>query len=190
MVNGSYGSLGDRGKDQLRSWVQQGGVLIAVKNAVSAMNGMGLGNFKFRSISNSDSSKQRSYSDLSAERGAEELGGAIFEARIDTTHPLFYGYDKERIAIFKNDKLFLEPSSNGFANPIIYTKNPLLSGYISKSSLEGLQGSSAIGVGSSDQGRIIALTNDLNFRAFWLGTNRIFMNAVFFGGMINSGATR
>ncbi len=190
MVDGSYGALGDRGRDQLKNWVQQGGVIIAVKDAISAVNGMGLGNFKFRSISNSDSSTQKSYADLSAERGSEELGGAIFEARIDNTHPLFYGYDRNRIAIFKNDKLFLEPSSNGFANPIIYTNNPLLSGYISNNSLSSLRGSSAIGVGSAGRGRIIALTNDLNFRAFWMGTNRIFMNAVIFGSLINSGATR
>ena len=190
MVDGSYNAIGESGTDKLQAWVRNGGTLIAVKDAVSFVKRASMGNFEFRNGSRTDSAKQRSYADLSASRGAEQLGGSIFEIRADLTHPLFYGYDRERMAVFKNDRLFMEPAKNSFANPALYTSDPLLSGYVSENALERIKGSSAIGVSSMGSGRVIALTNDLNFRAFWLGTNRIFMNAVFFGPIISSGATR
>ena len=48
--------------------------------------------------------------------------------------------------------------------------------------------SAAIVVGGQGRGRIICFLGDLNFRAFWFGTNRLFANAVFFGNLINSDA--
>ena len=38
-------------------------------------------------------------------------------------------------------------------------------------------------------GRTICLSDNTNFRAFWYGTNKVLMNAVFFGHTIHSGAT-
>lgn len=190
MVDGSYGEISGTGIDKLKDWVRNGGILITVKRAVTFAANSGLGNFEFKKGSNSDSAVQKTYSKISAERGAQQLGGAIFEAKIDLTNPLFYGYTRENLALFKDDRLFMQPSKNGFANPAIYTQSPVLAGYISEENLELLKGSSAVGISRLGRGRIVAFTNDLNFRAFWRGTNRIFLNAVFLSPVISSGATR
>jgi hypothetical protein len=57
----------------------------------------------------------------------------------------------------------------------------LLSGYISEENLEALKGSSALSIRSIGRGKVIGFTDNTNFRAFWYGTNRLLMNALFFG---------
>ena len=191
MVNGNYSQPGNAGRDKIKNWLESGGNLIAVKEALSYLNSNGMGNFSFKNTSSNDSLGQfKSYKDIGADRGAQQLGGAIFEAEVDTTHPLLFGYGSNRVAIFKNNRQFLENSKNAFANPIRFTDDPLIGGYISNQTLELLKGSSVVGVSRVGQGRIIGLTADMNFRAFWYGTNRIFLNALFLGPVISSSSMR
>ena len=63
-----------------------------------------------------------------------------------------------------------------------YSDDPLLSGYISEERLEQIPGSAAIVAQRSGAGRIVSFMDNPNFRAFWYGSSRIFMNAVFFSG--------
>jgi hypothetical protein len=190
MVNGSYNTLGESGKNKLKQWLEAGGNVIAVKRAMSYLNSNGMGNFKFKKTADDTLETNKLYKDISADRGAQQLGGSIFEATIDPSHPLLFGYYGNRVAIFKNDRLFLENSKNAFANPVRYTDNPLIGGYISNPTLELLKGSSVIGVSRVGAGRVIGLTADMNFRAFWYGTNRIFLNALFFGPVISRSSMR
>jgi hypothetical protein len=72
----------------------------------------------------------------------------------------------------------------------VYTKKPLLSGYVSDQNLKKLSRSAAVVVNSQGSGRVIAFTDNPNFRAFWYGTNKLFMNAIFFGDMISGSSAR
>jgi hypothetical protein len=56
--------------------------------------------------------------------------------------------------IFRNTSIIIEP--NSYNNPIQYTKNPLISGYISKQNLELLKGQSHFNPKKGD-GKIIVL---------------------------------
>lgn len=190
MVSGNYGSINEQGQERLKRWVQDGGTIVAFGSALRFLNGAGLGSFTTINQDEKDSLQQKRYADLSETSGAQEIGGAIFNARVDLTHPLLYGYYHETMPLFKNDELFLTPSKNPFANPIMFTVDPLLSGYISDPNLDMLQNSSAAGIHAMGQGRIIGFNTNLNFRAFWYGTNKVFLNALFFGREINSRAAR
>jgi hypothetical protein len=114
------------------------------------------------------------------------IGGAIFNMQIDTTHPLAYGYNQTTLPVFKRGDLVLEHSKGSFIQPFHYTDNPLLSGYVSKENLERIKNSPATVVSSFGEGRVIAFVDDPNFRAFWHGTNRLMMNAIFWGKMIST----
>jgi hypothetical protein len=46
-------------------------------------------------------------------------------------------------------------------------------------------GTSALG-----RGRVIGFTENMAFRAFWFGTNKILMNAIFYGPMVSPEASR
>ena len=75
----------------------------------------------------------------------------------------------------------MKPDKNSYNNPINYTKNPLLSGYISNKNLLELKNTSMFKIGNLGRGKVIYFTDNTNFRAFWYGTNKLLMNAIFFG---------
>jgi hypothetical protein len=190
MPDGRYNSLGKSGAATLRSWISGGGTLLAKGGAIQFLAQNEVANFKFRSNAKPDSALQKSYADYENESGAKVTGGAIFNAKLDLTHPIGYGYLESDIHTFRNDNLFMEPSSNPYANPLVYTDKPLASGYLHPSNLAGIQNGSVIQVAGVGSGRIIAFADNMNFRAFWFGTNKLYMNAIFFGQVIQGGTTR
>jgi hypothetical protein len=191
LSTGSYSGLNEAVKERLRTWVQNGGVVIGIKSALNWLNNSGLGKFEMKKDEKKDEyAKAKPYADIAFSSGAEALSGAIFEVQIDKTNPLFYGYTNSKIPVFKSGLLFMEPSKSAFGNPAIFTAQPLISGYITKGSLEKLKNSSMVGFTPIGQGRVIGFTENLTFRAFWFGTNRMLMNAIFLGPTLNAGAGR
>jgi hypothetical protein len=102
----------------------------------------------------------------------------------DRSHPINFGYKNDRISLFRNCNIFIEPDKDSYNNPIQYSGDPLQSGYISEENLEHLKNSVPFVVKKMGKGRIILFTDNTNFRAFWYGTNKLLMNAVFFGQMM------
>jgi len=85
----------------------------------------------------------------------------------------------------------MEKSKNPYATPFYYKDKPLQSGWISKENYDAVKNSAAVIVSTVGTGRVISIADNPNFRAFWLGTSKLFMNAIFFGRLIdaNSGRT-
>ena len=116
--------------------------------------------------------------------GAQVTGGAIFEAIQDRSHPINYGYKNNRISLFRNTNIYLEPEPDSYDNPLQYTSSPLQSGYISEENLKLIRNSSPFKVRRVGKGRVLLFTDNTNFRAFWYGTNKLLMNAIFFGDIM------
>lgn len=190
MPDGNYTSLGQNGAAALKSWVSGGGTIVAKGGAIQFLSKNEIGNFTFRESPVSEKGLQKKYSEYENTTGAKVTGGAIFNARLDITHPIGYGYVNPNIHTFRNDNLFLVPSENPYANPLVYTENPLASGYLHPSNLAGIQNGAVIRVSGVGKGRIIGFADNPNFRAFWFGTNKLFMNSIFFGQIIQTGTTR
>ena len=165
--------------EKFKKWVENGGTLIGYKNAGKWFDSMELMKMKFKS--KKDTATNISFEQIRDFRGAQVIGGAIFETKIDRSHPVAFGYKDNTLPVFRNSTIFLTPDTNSFNNPILYTSNPLLSGYISKSNLEELKNTSAFRTERLGKGRVIYFTDNHNFRAFWYGTNKLLMNAIFFG---------
>lgn len=190
MPNGNYNALGKSGADKLKSWVSNGNTLIARGSALAWLNQQEVASFKFKNEPEKDATVQRSYADFENATGAKVTGGAIFNTKLDITHPIGYGYEKSEMFTFRSSNQFLLPSENPYANPMVYTSSPLASGYVHPSNLNQLKDTGAIRVSSVGRGRVIGMVDNPNFRAFWFGTNKLFMNAVFFGQTINPGTAR
>ncbi|CAM1369432.1 Zinc carboxypeptidase [Tenacibaculum litoreum] len=169
--------------EKLKVWVRNGGVLVGYRNAVNWLSNRGFINVKFNKAK-IDSIKNVSFENRSLQSGAQVIGGAIFEAKIDRSHPINFGYKNEKIALFRNTKQFIQPDAKSYNNPIQYTNNPLLSGYISKENLKELKNTVPFKVGRLGSGRVIVFTDNTNFRGFWFGTNKLLMNAIFFGKLM------
>jgi hypothetical protein len=120
-----------------------------------------------------------SFEDKDKFRGAQVTGGAIFNTTIDRSHPINFGYVNSNLPMFRNTNLYLKADKESYNNPIQYTSNPLLSGYISEENLALLKNTVPFKTSRLGRGRVIAITDNTNFRAFWYGTNRILTNAIY-----------
>ncbi|WP_242927044.1 M14 metallopeptidase family protein [Pontibacter vulgaris] len=189
MADGNYGDISENGKAKLRNWVQSGGTLVALGGAAKWLADNKIGNMSFKNGESNDTTRQP-YADMGNRTGAQVIGGAIFETTLDLTHPLGYGYYNSKLPVFRDNTYFMEVSKSPYANPLVYTSKPLLSGYISKPNLKQLQNSAAITVSAIGSGKVIAMTDNPNFRAFWYGTNKLFLNSIFFGQLINGSSAR
>ncbi|KAF9658393.1 M14 family metallopeptidase [Tenacibaculum sp. ZH5_bin.1] len=169
--------------EKLKVWVRNGGVLIGYRNAVNWLSKKGFIKVKFNKTK-IDSINNVSFENRSLQFGAQVIGGAIFEAKIDRSHPINFGYKNEKIALFRNTKQFIQADAKSYNNPIQYTNNPLLSGYISKENLKELKNTVPFKAGRLGSGRVIVFTDNTNFRGFWFGTNKLLMNAIFFGKLM------
>jgi hypothetical protein len=188
MVGGSYPDLN---KDKLRSWVQAGGTLILTEEAINWAAQSSISDVKFKRVrAATDSTQKLTYTDRVEVEGAQQMNGAIFGADIDNTHPLTYGYNQKTVSLFKGNKVFMEKSKNPFATPFYYGSKPLQSGWASKENLEAIKNSAAVIVNTVGNGRVINIADNPNFRAFWLSGTKLFMNAIFFGRIIDAASGR
>ena len=122
--------------------------------------------------------------------GAQRMNGAIFGADADLTHPLAYGYYQKTVSMFKANSVFMEKGKNPYAAPFTYGSKPLQSGWLSQQNYATLKNSAAVIVNTVGSGRVINIADNPNFRAFWLGGTKLFMNAIFFGRTIDAASGR
>jgi len=185
LPGGHYSSLNTTSQEKIKNWVKEGGTLIAWRDALRFVSKLQIADLKFKKTER-DTISEIAYADRSKTRGAQVIGGAIFNMKIDNTHPLAYGYYQKELPVFKRGTLALKTAKNTASNPFNYTKSPLLSGYSSDENIKLFSGSPAVCVSTFGEGKVIAFTDNPNFRGFWYGTNRLFMNAVFFGDWIST----
>ncbi|MEO9804845.1 MAG: M14 metallopeptidase family protein [Reichenbachiella sp.] len=187
MVGGSYGTLAQA---KIKTWVQQGGKIIATKSAGKWASDAGLSKVKYQKIEKDSTRKFLPYNERERINGAQKIGGAIFQTQLDLTHPLCFGFQDDLLPIFKRGLQLMELAKNPYSQPIHYTASPLLAGYISDENLEKIPNTPAVGLSAFGKGLIISMTDNPNFRGYWYGTNRLFLNALFFGGIIELGSAR
>ena len=174
----SSSGLDDNNTKKLQTWIRDGGTLVAYRNALRYLNSKKLMKIEFKKsklVAKNITREQRN--DF---RGAQVIGGAIFETTLDRSHPINFGYKNSTLPMFRNTTIFVKPNKNSYDNPIKYTENPLLSGYISKQNLDSISSTVPLKIGRLGRGNIVGFTDNTNFRAFWYGTNKLLMNAIFF----------
>ena len=170
--------LTDTNLKKIKDWVSSGGTLIGYKNAVKWLSSN-----KFIKLDYATVKVEANHVSFEQKRdfsGAQVIGGSIFETKLDRSHPINFGYISDKLPMFRRTKIFIKPDSSSYNNPIKYTSNPLLSGYISNPNLEVLKNTVPFQVKNMGKGKVMVFTDNTNFRAFWYGTNKLLMNAIFF----------
>jgi len=181
MADGTYGSLSP---DKIRQFTQNGGTVVAIGGALKWLAKQNLLAVEFKTAA-SEKNMRRPYDGVEEDLGARRLPGCIFEALLDLTHPVCYGYDRTMLPVFLGDSIFAEAPANSYAAPVTFTEKPLLAGYIHPKFLPLTKNAAAVVVGGIGSGRLIGFSGDPAFRSFWYGTNRLLANALFFGNLIN-----
>ncbi len=183
LPNSYGGSTLNKSTKNLSNFVKNGGSLIGYRNSLKWLNTNKFIKLDFKK--SKPKGKNVTFDQRSNFKGAQVIGGAIFEANIDRSHPINFGYNNTQIALFRNTTVFIKTDSvRNYKYPIQYTKKPLLSGYISKENLKSLSETLPFKTAKLGKGKVIVFTDNTNFRAFWYGTNKLMMNAIFFGKLM------
>lgn len=187
MADGSYESaFTDATVSALKRWVQDGGTLMVFGRAVRWAAGKGLGAIEVHETAATDGkeSPRQPYAQGPDLESLKRVEGAIFAASVDVTHPLGYGFAGDRLALCRATTLLLKRTKSPYDTPIVYTAAPLLSGYASEANQQAIAGTAAAVAAPLGRGAVIAIVDDVNFRGFWYGGNRVFLNAIFHGDAI------
>ena len=162
---------------KIENYLKNGGNLIAYRSSINWLKENKIINIDF--LKNDKYASNVSFEDRGKFTGSQVIGGTIFNTKIDKSHPINFGIINDNLPTFKNNTIFMKPEKNSFNNPIQYSKNALLSGYISNDNLELLIKSVPFKIKRYSSGKIFLFADNTNFRAFWYGTNRLLMNTIY-----------
>ncbi|MCH2217779.1 MAG: zinc carboxypeptidase [Flavobacteriales bacterium] len=189
MVSGSYEQLDSLQQKKIKEWISKGNTLVTIGRASQWLIKKNMVKQSLTVAPTTKGTKPTTrlpYVDASEHLGRERLGGAIFKVDLDLTHPLGFGYRTPKIPVYKNNTVFLQPSKNPYATVSKYTADPHIDGFISTKNLNiYLKPSASLVVSPVGKGRAIMFADNPNFRGAWYGTNKLFLNALFFGNLIS-----
>ena len=184
LPEGSFREWGEEEVADLKRWTEKGGILIACGQATEWAAKHKIGKTTFRDPMPSDSTKYLSYAEQRRESAIQGIGGVILKAELDLSHPLCYGYTDGELPIFKRGTRLAKPLGGKYMEPVRFASEPYLSGWISPENLERVKEAPVYSVQRLGSGKLISFHETVNFRGFWLGTHKIFMNAILFGDII------
>jgi len=189
LVDGSYDEVSDKTVAKLKTWIKQGGVVIGQKRAAKWLAEQEILSVNFVSKKQIDQlfdSEQLSYQDKEKLAARKRIAGAIFDTELDITHPLAFGYEHANLPLFRNSTLIMETGQHPFITLAKYSAKPLLSGYTDKNLVNRLAHNAAIVAHNYGQGRVIASSDVLAFRGYWLGSAKLLANSLFFANVFSA----
>ncbi|MFW6310288.1 MAG: zinc carboxypeptidase, partial [Prolixibacteraceae bacterium] len=185
LPGGSYREIRSAEIIRLKSWVDDGGTLILYKSAASWAGRNDFIKVEFKNAAEADTTLRLNYTNRGKQSGLNAISGAIFNAEIDLSHPLCYGYTDKQLPVFKTGNSVVQPLDDRHAQPVKFSVEPYVSGFVSPKNLERIKNAPVVSVEKSGKGKIISYHENMTFRGIWLGTNKLFSNAVFFGNVIH-----
>ena len=193
LPDGNYGRLPDSAVEQLGRFVLDGGVLIAGRRAAAWVENLEL-DWEF--VENNEpsededaaGSERRAYAEFRQDRARRLIGGSALAVHMDITHPLAFGYEREDLVVMRRGHHRLREVDNPYSHVGVYTDEVLASGFLSDDNRERLGGTPALSVTRHGRGAVVRMADDYLFRGYWLGTERLFANALFFSRLV--GPTR
>ncbi|EAP90846.1 Secreted protein containing N-terminal Zinc-dependentcarboxypeptidase related domain [Oceanicaulis sp. HTCC2633] len=184
LPHGRLNRLSDDFPEALGRWVRSGGTLIATGNAARWAIDHELSGATIAELETpeADAAPAPRYEDIAAWDAEMQISGAIFDTRIDTSHPLAFGFRDDRLPSHRSSDLAFAVGDNPLALPVRYApEDPILSGYASEELRRALSGQGALYAERRGSGSVILFADDPYYRAYYRGTARLMMNAIFFG---------
>lgn len=193
MQSGDYSTIGDKGMRKIQAWIENGGKLIAVQDAVKTLQGTDFtslseyGNDEEKGeldkMKNEISEKRKTlkYGNRERENAKKIVPGAIFRVTLDNTHPLAFGYSESYFSL-KTDNHRFGFLNNGWNVGIINSADDHMAGFAGQYVKRSAPNSMVFGTEPVGKGQIVYMVDNPLFRAFWYDGKLLFCNAVFFVG--------
>ncbi len=190
LPSGSYArTLSDAVLGRLKSWINDGGRLIAVEGAarfLAGKDGFSLKN-KEEEKEGDDSEEEeekvperRLYGERDRDEISESVTGAVFRVDMDTTHPLAFGYEGPYFTLKQSSDAFQLLEDDWSVG--ILDEDAHVSGFVGSGASKPLANSLLFGVQPMGRGEVVYLLDDPIFRGFWHNGRLLLANAVFLVG--------
>jgi len=184
LAEGYYRDLLDGKLDRIKTWVKDGGTLIALGSANNFLAGKE-GFDLMRKMEADDVDKEKAENmdyDTFAERERQAISnvinGAIYPVTLDNTHPLGYGLDKQYFTLkLENDHY---AASDNLWNVGVIHEQEQRSGFSGAKGKKGIDQSLSFAVQDMGSGKVVYLIDNVLYRAFWINGKLLVANAVFF----------
>lgn len=186
-ASGSYNSVDARVTKGIEEWVKQGGVLIGQKSALTwfAKNDW-IDNevLSSEAIDKSFPTTDLQFKDMDDLAAKKRVAGAVFMAEIDRSNPIFFGFERDILPLFKTSNLVIQSADDPFIEAANYSEKPLAAGYASDE-IEGLVSKTAAVITKpTGQGVVIGFVDNVHFRGYWDGTNKLMANAIYMSPLL------
>ncbi|MDT7827617.1 M14 family metallopeptidase [Pricia sp. S334] len=164
--------------ESLKEWVGHGGKLIAMGDALEGLTGEKGFALKAKEMEKDSTIDPQIYDDSERERIKQAITGAIFKTKVDTTHPLAFGYDDTYFSLKLGDRAYgyLEGGT------VVYLEadsTKPVAGFAGSEAQKKIGETLVFGVESHGDGQVIYMVDNPLFRGFWENGKLFFANALF-----------
>ncbi len=169
--------------DGLQRWIREGGVVIALGGAASFVSkeGSGLTSVSTR-LEPAEESKSEEptgwvkIDERRQRRRSQSTPGAIVTVELDPAHPLAFGYESKSLhALVSSRRSF----GLDVGTPVaVFPSSASVAGFLPEAREADLAGRAYLVDVPMGRGHVVLFAEDPNFRLFWNGLTRLFLNSL------------
>lgn len=185
LAGGTYTGVDAAAVAALKRWINAGGSLVTYGTAARWAIEQKLADEVLGEDEKEPDAARRAFGDQRDIAAIERVSGNILSAQVDTSHPLGFGLPRTQLAINKENGIRFKPSRNPFSTVVRVDETPRVNGYLSETNRNRVAGTAWLLVSPQGQGNVVLFADDPAHRKYWHGTERLLLNAIFFGNQLN-----
>lgn len=190
LAGGTYAGVDAAAVAALKRWINAGGSLVTYGSAARWAIEQKLADEVLGAEETQPDASRRAFGDQRDIAAIERVSGNILSADVDTSHPLGFGLPRTELAVNKENGISFKPSRNPFSTVVRIDATPRVNGYLSEANRNRVAGSAWLLVSPQGQGNVVLFADDPAHRKYWHGTERLLLNAIFFGNQLNPAKQR
>ncbi|MEG2803327.1 M14 family zinc carboxypeptidase [Stenotrophomonas sp.] len=185
LAGGTYTGVDAAAVVALKRWINAGGSLVTYGTAARWAIEQKLADEVLGEDEKEPAAARRAFGDQRDIAAIERVSGNILSAEVDTSHPLGFGLPRTQLAVNKENGISFKPSRNPFSTVVRVDEKPRVNGYLSDANRRRVAGAAWLLVSAQGQGNVVLFADDPAHRKYWHGTERLLLNAIFFGNQLN-----
>nr|WP_316630026.1 M14 family zinc carboxypeptidase [uncultured Brevundimonas sp.] len=194
LAGGSYDDWSERRIAALKAWVEGGGSLVTYGTASAWAIEKGLVKAGVKPERDDDAEAtpvaRRDFADRRDYLSEQRTSGNALSADADVTHPLAFGLSGRSLMVNKETDVVLSPVDDPFANVVRIQDRPRVNGYLAEDLRKAAAGSVWAQTVRVGRGNVVLFADDPAHRKYWLGTERLLINALFLSNYLTPAERR